>query len=625
MTAYTSAATGNWSSSGSWSPSGVPGTGDTVVISGHTITLDQNTIIGTSGGAGVAAVTVQSSGSLTIGDYNVTFNGDLVNNNCAINVSAGASITFGSGSGDTTYGYVGSTGHNQSSQIINFNGSSGNRITWTGGWLNDGTGPWLQGCQVGGAGYVDFVGVGDASTYSIRTSPTGSASFVLLNATFTTCGRIGGTYNMGATCTYRLENVTMSGTVHATDSLKLENASSYTSGTRTISGCVFDKQVHIYTGLGMTVTDNYFADVMDSTAGATDWVSASGNFFESQNNTPPGGLSDSYFCEPDATDNPHFMQPNAAANATYSGLIFEAPAALNTSDAGDCILLPSPGSTRTYTIENCIVLPTNNGRTSGCLFSALGNTNVRISCNHNTWWLTADDPTVNKPALGTLEESLTMSAGQVTSFKSNIAASSSSRAAYLIRNVGSNTSNIVAGADADYNAVYNMEAGAEGGGYDINCSVTPGANDISADPSFVDPTRDIAAWDASLGGPGTVANAIAELKKKNTATYNSDYNISDLITFVREGFAPTEPSYENAGHDGVTIGAVEFAGGPVVISLPSPVDLDLAFIAPSTEVDTVRKTVLADQGEVSMEFYAPTTQTEGAIAFGQELSCLGVG
>lgn len=559
MTAYTSAATGNWSDAGSWSPSGVPGDGDTAVISGHTITIDENTTVGTDGGAGVAAVTVQSSGALIIGPVSVVFKGDVVNANCPVTIQAGSSITFGTGAGDTTYGYVGGTAHNQASQVLTLSGTEESPISWAGGWLNDGTGPWLQGCRLAGDGNVEMEGVGSSSVSAIRTSPTGSGSFTLKNVTLTDCGRISGTYNIGATCTYILDGVTFVGGEHATDSLRVENGSGYTSGDRIIKNCVFPQQVHLYTAAGFVIGEegagNYFGATLDATAG--DWISAEGNFFEDQNNLIPGSLSNSYFCDPDSTDNPHNMQPLAQASPTYDGLIFENAAALNTSDAGDCILMPSPGSVLTYTIQNSIVLPAAGGRTSGCLFSALGNANVRVSCNHNTWFLTANDPTVNVPALGTVGETFNTNAGQVTSFKSNIAASPTSRSAYIYRNVnGSPNDDTVDAADADYNCVYNMAAGSAGGGYNAGFTGSPGANDLNVDPDFVDPTRNIASWDASLGGPGTVANAIAELKKRNTATYNSDYNISDLIAWVRAGFSPRNAALKNAGHDGTDIGAV---------------------------------------------------------------------
>ena len=42
-----------------------------------------------------------------------------------------------------------------------------------------------------------------------------------------------------------------------------------------------------------------------------------------------------------------------------------------------------------------------------------------------------------------------------------------------------------------------------------------------------------------------------------TLTGTLSANIADLIAYVKAGFAPTNTALRNAGHDGVTIGAVE--------------------------------------------------------------------
>lgn len=59
MTAYTSAQSGNWSSSSTWSPSGVPGDGDTVTIqAGHTVIFDVDQ---SSFASGLAGLTVNGT------------------------------------------------------------------------------------------------------------------------------------------------------------------------------------------------------------------------------------------------------------------------------------------------------------------------------------------------------------------------------------------------------------------------------------------------------------------------------------------------------------------------------------------------------------------------------------
>jgi len=141
---------------------------------------------------------------------------------------------------------------------------------------------------------------------------------------------------------------------------------------------------------------------------------------------------------------------------------------------------------------------------------------------------------------------------------------------------GGAVDNIVAGANLNFNCGFNLIAGSEGNGINLPVTAAHSANSITADPEFVDSSRDIEAWDASLGGPGTVASAVAELAKLGLSTYNSDYNVADLNTFHRGGFAPQNTELKDNGHDGVTMGAVEFlaeesSGNAVVSMVVNPI------------------------------------------------------
>lgn len=575
VTNYVSASAGAWTTTTNWTPNGTPGNNDTVTIS-HAMTLNANTTIGTSGVAGTAAITI-NAGSLTVADgVTLTVRGDTVLNNSTLTFGAGSGYEFDASAAaspsTTKYQLIIGTGHNQNNAKLVINGTSGSRSFvrsnsgGANGWINDGSGPWLGGAKMECV-FTDFLRVGDATNDAIRTSPTGSYVFSLTDCTFDACGKIGGTYNLGATCTYILRRCNFKNGAHATDSLTIFNASGYTSGTRTLDDCVFDKQVHGYQFLGFVVDDNLFCETVDCTVGA--WLSADGNMFLKNDNALPGSLSNSYFLYDGATDNPHFMQPNPAGDCTYTGLIFEAPDAVNTSDCGDCISMVSPGSVMTFTIQNCLVLPAAGGRTSGTLFSALGNANVRIAANHNTWYLTANDPTARFPAMGVVGETFNTNAGQVTSFKSNLACSNSARNAYMYDNInGSPNTDTVTAANANYNNMYNLAAGSAGKGYDAPFTGSPGANDLNVNPNFVDPTRNAAKWDLSIGGAGTEANAIVELKKRNATGYNSNYTIANLVAYVRDGFKPTNVLLRNAGHDGVTIGALEGSFSTMVSSSP---------------------------------------------------------
>jgi len=81
----TSAGSGNWSSSSTWSPTGEPAAGDVVIIaSGHTVTVNTNT-------NSISSVTV--NGTLTIGNSNtdrtITVSGNVTVNTGGILNTAG--------------------------------------------------------------------------------------------------------------------------------------------------------------------------------------------------------------------------------------------------------------------------------------------------------------------------------------------------------------------------------------------------------------------------------------------------------------------------------------------------------------------------------------------------------
>lgn len=79
----------------------------------------------------------------------------------------------------------------------------------------------------------------------------------------------------------------------------------------------------------------------------------------------------------------------------------------------------------------------------------------------------------------------------------------------------------------------------------------PGVHDqANVNPQFTDPTRNLQTWDASLGGPGTIASALGRIQHDPTLTNAS------LLPYIRNGFAPTNPAYKGTAADGGDIGAV---------------------------------------------------------------------
>ena len=123
---------------------------------------------------------------------------------------------------------------------------------------------------------------------------------------------------------------------------------------------------------------------------------------------------------------------------------------------------------------------------------------------------------------------------------------------------------MVSSSHATHNGGFNVATGSNGLGYQgLRFSRgRPGANDVSGDPQFVDSTRSLQTWDGALGGPGTVANALAELRKRTDPKgYNARYTVAALLAWVKAGFAPRNRAYKPA-HDTVApsngwIGAIE--------------------------------------------------------------------
>lgn len=90
-----------------------------------------------------------------------------------------------------------------------------------------------------------------------------------------------------------------------------------------------------------------------------------------------------------------------------------------------------------------------------------------------------------------------------------------------------------------------------------------GAHDLAnVDPGFVDPSRDMKKWDRVNGGAGTHDHAMEELLKLNRDDYNPKYSVEGLLTYVQQGFVPTNRQLKGAGDpkDGSPdIGAMDVA------------------------------------------------------------------
>ena len=589
MAAFTSKAAGNWSASGqtTWNEVGVPGNGDTATVS-HTVTVDTDTTVGTSGASGTTAVTVTAAGQVVVADgVRLTVRGDVL---CATSGTVKASVLLQAG-GKFRFDASQATTPLSQKYTVRLGGANADKCRF------EAQGTSAKRCTVdsdagGGNGYfsrstftntefficsyTDFTRIGDSSNRFCNSDLATSSSnskHDFANCTFDACGTVdatnGGTPGSASFMSY----VNCSWKNTAGSGLTVSTATS-PSGTRVIKGCVFDKAVTINQCSNWTLggaslgEENYFAAGL-TLAGSTAWAGFQNAVVRrgsSAQETVSGNATDVLYLQDHTTTNPHFVGINTSlptGTYTFDGCLFWYQ---GSATNGDGINTHSPSNTHVVEAIRCLVLPNAGAGLASCsLLSALGNANVSFRVRHCTMMGGG-----NSSAGVTLGETYAGYAGMMTGFQSNIVWKPSGTTGYkLHRDVAGSVADICSPSNADYNCGWNLGTGSDLKGYNAASgtmfSSAPGAHDVDGDPQFVDHTRSIATWDSSLGGPGTVANALAELAKKNDAAgYNTSYNIPALLTYLRGGFAPTAVALQGAGHDGVDIGAVAVVAGQPV-------------------------------------------------------------
>lgn len=166
----------------------------------------------------------------------------------------------------------------------------------------------------------------------------------------------------------------------------------------------------------------------------------------------------------------------------------------------------------------------------------------------------------------------TSTVGQITSLKNNLVWSKSpgSTARYIQNDPAQTTLTDSTVSEANYNMTFNNSASTL---YDIPTAKflsSPGANDPSSvDPQFVDPSRRLTSWAQGIDAGLTTWNLlIAELRKLNDDSgYNAALDLRLYRSWVRAGFAPTNPIMSAAGLGGTYIGAVEPVSAPVILDI----------------------------------------------------------
>lgn len=589
MTTITSTANGNWSATGTWVGGVVPTTGDTVIMN-HNLTVDVDTSVGTSGAAGTLAIDMNTANKvLTINTgCELTLRGDFMmrgsfatKTNC-LTMNAGSGLIFNSvlAASPSTTSYVVRPQSGGTGASILISGSAGSRCSVSsdpgganGRFSRNGfnaTGQFY-------ATYTDFTDIGDASNPFYEwgygsNGITATQAFSFQNCILDGCGQINVTNSANSGTIYDVNHCTFRNTAHATRCISLPAFT--VTGTRVFSHNVCDKDVFVGDG-AWDLTQTQFHE--SYTTGARSVAATQVGILLRKTTQPTtnlaGDISDSYILKDGTIANPHWISCSTWNRAfTITGNVF---AYTGTSQAGDVMAGGNTATARVHTVSGNIQLPIASGSGSGKFISNGGGANVGWDVYHNTY--AADRFTTGAEIACSYGESYAGHALTFPNVRSNLAWSpTAGQAIVLLRYTGS--VQLTTGATTTHNGTWNGYAGTDGTGYDsysvgaIFSGTAPGANDVdvTTDP-FIDWTRSMATWDAHLGGPGTTANALAELAKFNDPTgWNSDYNVPALVAWVREGFKVTGTAgeaFEDAGHDGVTIGAMPFeaTGSPVIV------------------------------------------------------------
>lgn len=596
MATITSAQTGNWETSSTWVGGVEPGDGDIAILA-HAITLDGDITVGTNV-AGTDAITIQSSGSLTVtGGVTLRCKGDVnvqATSLGALTIEAGCKLYM---EGDEVYDLIFPSQYPGVNPAVVVRGTALSRAA-----IGLGTGSTVSHMLIRGsatfhtlidAEYCDFNDIGTSSIDCMTPSlPSFSGSeycvFRLVNCSFTNCGRLNLQGASGAWTQITLQNTSFK-TSAGTYCLRWDLADSLdASAVRIIDQCVFDKEIELFSATDLTINNECIFQQGFVSAVSGEWAEFRNNFVGKDNRAPTtthGSVTGGYWIKSDAAAvNPHNMQFAAGlGNQTANGTIYEY---VGSDSDGDCNIIPSPSSAATYTFRNCIFLPNADGENSGTLLSALGNANVTLVIENNTCFIGG---AANQGGV-TVGETYAGHAGQVSSCRGNIFYNKNPSSGYAMEDSGTDDTvvDLIASANLDYNCVFGALAGTNGGGYDNLefSSGSPGTNDVSSNPNFVNEDANIASWDASLGGPGTTANAIAELAKRNDSDFDPNRTVANLVAYIQAAMTPTNAALKGTSFDGGDIGAV-----PVVLQGGQDTEIGVLSDKLSSSVNTLVGTI----------------------------------
>lgn len=561
-----SLAAGTWATTGSWTNcgGGVPGDGDTVTIT-HAIDVTGSQTFGTNGAAGTIDMTIGTGGVLDISGT-LTARGSIRLTQGDFDMSPGGTFQW-----NVTNAQYLENGYDwQGSASVNMVCSAVSRCTW-----NQVAGTFYINNRLGSGypqrwnvRYVDFDVLGESGTQGVNLTGAGTYAdeIYFQNVTFDGLwGWYHGTF-MHADANFQLIDTTFVNS-NTTSLFSFNAYNSKTGGkTRKLSGVVFDEAPRLWGFQGVEIEDNIFLEgfttINEAVGAEVSWarnlVMHDGTNLSIYQNV----VDDVWIMDVPAKTNPHaIVTPTAAGNLTYDGIIFQLIQS-NTDSDGDWIQITSPAGAAVITLQNNIVLP-GGSENNATLVTMAGGANVDVNVYHNTAHVSS---LASNQASVVVGETYAGHADMVL-VKSNIFFTSKTGAtAYSCQDVSGTVSGLAPAAAIDYNTSYNITDAAALTTNGFNGSPAHDANSVNEDPAFAGTLADanMEAWDTSLGGAGTLANAVAELALKNSPGFDPNYTVAAFRTYIEEIMTPTNINLDAAGHDGADIGALPYqaaAGG----------------------------------------------------------------
>lgn len=549
MANITAAASGNWSSSSTWSGGVVPGAGDTAIINGsHQVTVDVNTTVGKAGANYSADTTSYSiyfggTGSLVIAaGKTLTARGDLVFAQTSgsifwgITMQAGSTLQFDSTqTSPTTTNYafapqsnsmygcsLKALGTQSQPCLVTSVAGGGNGIFYNGN-------PWAYFGSLS-LQWTTFKNIGTSANDCWVVSFNGNnVTASVSNCVFDTCGQMHA-LTTNTTATNSWNNVMFQNSQNSNWCVR---GNGYNA---TYTNCVFDKQVDSGNAVFQTC---YFANGWTSNSGNSKWTFTDNICVKTDPNecNTDGDVQSCYLIHDHDTTNPHFVTVNANWPPVYTNNIFEYT---GNSGNGDGIIHaanPTAANANT-TVTGNIVLPNAGGECTSNLV------NGGEAANQRVW--DARNNTIFSGSEGLCSTADVVAFTSFPKLQNNIIWDYAGKSrGYVIQDVtglgAQSTSglfeNFVTPANASNNCTINLEWTYpstpgfvnQGNGYQGWFSATPGQGDIHVDPQFKDNTKTFATFDSRYLG---VTASATWASQASTHTFQ----VGDVISHTDSGY-----------------------------------------------------------------------------------------